>query len=95
VRSAEGLMGELERQIETALHAVPPAPSATPDGTRGDRLITCHVEHLNRIYDVHYHTFTPESYRVLLRRFCKSEGFRLEEFRENGAVECIAILRKA
>jgi hypothetical protein len=95
MRSAEGLMGELERQIETALRAVPLARSGVPDGTWGDQLVTCHVEYLNRVYDLHYHTFTLKSYYGMVCHFCKAEGFRLKDFCKNGAVECIAILRKA
>jgi hypothetical protein len=89
--SAESLMARLEARIEATLSV----GNAGWSTGHGDLIMTCHVEQVNRVYDVHYHTFTPRSYYDLLSYFCKSEGFRLQDYRESGAGECIGIVRKA
>jgi hypothetical protein len=57
-------------------------------------LISAHVQGLNRVYDIHYHTFSPASYCTFLSRFCCQEGMFLEEIRKSGGGECIAIMTR-
>jgi hypothetical protein len=57
-------------------------------------LISAHVQGLNRVYDIHYHTFSPASYCAFLSCFCDQEGMVLEEVRKSGGGECIAIVTK-
>jgi hypothetical protein len=59
-----------------------------------DELINAHVTRLNRIYDIHYHTFSPSSYEDFLRDFCKKKDAVLENVVKNGSGECIGIIRK-
>ncbi len=87
------LITELESKIHQAMASAETARTPTTD-SRGDILTTCHVKYLNRVYDVHYHTFSPRSYHTLLQHFCDAEGYRLEDFRKSGGGECIGIIRK-
>jgi SAM-dependent methyltransferase len=57
-------------------------------------LIDAHVHSINKLYDVHYHTFTPRSYETFLRYFTDQSGSVLENVIKNGNGECIGILRK-
>lgn len=57
-------------------------------------LIGTHVTEINRKYDIHYHTFSLESYTAMLRHFCKQGRHRLEVATINEALsECIAVIR--
>ena len=57
-------------------------------------LIGTHVTEINRKYDIHYHTFSLESYTAMLRHFCKQGSHRLEVAIINEALsECIAVIR--
>lgn len=60
-----------------------------------DQLIGVHVHHINKLYDIHYHTFTPRSYETFLRYFSDQTGALLENVIKNGSGECIGIVRKA
>lgn len=57
-------------------------------------LISAHVHHINKKYDVHYHTFTPRSYEAFLRHFTGHNESALENVVKNGNGECIGIIRK-
>jgi len=57
-------------------------------------LIDAHVQSVNKLYDVHYHTFTPRSYETLLRYFTDQTHSVLENVVKNGSGECIGIIRK-
>ncbi len=94
MRAAEALMADLEAGIEAALSGRETTPDSPTEVGLGDLLTTCHVRHLNRAYDLHYHTFSPRSYRAFLGRFGEVEGFRVEDYRKSGSNECIGILRK-
>lgn len=57
-------------------------------------LIGTHVTEINRKYDIHYHTFSLESYTAMLQHFCKQGEHRLESATINEALsECIAVIR--
>lgn len=57
-------------------------------------LIGTHVAEINRKYDIHYHTFSLESYTAMLRHFCKQGGHKLEISTINEVLsECIAVIR--
>jgi hypothetical protein len=58
-------------------------------------LISAHVAKINRIYDIHYHTFTPTSYEDFLQYFCDVNHYKLESVAKNGSGECIGIIRKS
>ncbi len=64
-----------------------------PGGGRNGGLITMHVQYLNRIYDVHYHTFSPKSLHGFIGCFCTSEGCELLELKKSGGLECVVVLR--
>ena len=57
-------------------------------------LTSAHVQGLNRVYDIHYHTFSPYSYYAFLSRFCRQERMFLEDIKKSGSGECIAIMTK-
>jgi len=59
-----------------------------------EELITAHVKRINRVYDIHYHTFTPISYEEFLINFCDENYCKLENVTKSGDVECIGIIRK-
>lgn len=80
INQCNGLMAGLEEKINKA--------------TSYADLITAHVLGINRIYDIHYHTFTPTSYEVFLRYFCSQTNSTLENVVKNGSGECIGIIRK-
>ncbi len=56
--------------------------------------ITAHINNVNRIYDIHYHTFTPVSYEGFLQFFCDQAGAKLENVIKNGSGEAIGIIKK-
>lgn len=57
-------------------------------------LMKAHISRINRLYDIHYHTFSPSSYEYLLTAFCRSSDALLENVIKNGNGECIGIIRK-
>jgi len=57
-------------------------------------LMYAHISKINRVYDIHYHTFSPYSYEYLLTAFCRNTNARLENVIKNGNGECIGIIRK-
>lgn len=59
-----------------------------------DELMNAHINKINRIYDIHYHTFTPKSYEFFLQYFCNQTNCKLENVIKNGSGECIGIMRK-
>jgi len=59
-----------------------------------EELIDAHVTQINKLYDIHYHTFSPSSYEAFLRHFCRENGAMLENVLKNGSGECIGIIRK-
>lgn len=61
-----------------------------------EEVLSVHIYKLNIIYDIHYHTFSAESYRDLFRYLEKiSRGkLRLLDVGISGSGEVIAILRK-
>ena len=58
-----------------------------------DHLISAHTYQLNRVYDLHYHTFSPTSLRDLAACFCDNEQGRLLSVTKSGGGECIVVLR--
>jgi hypothetical protein len=58
------------------------------------QLIGAHVHSINKVYDIHYHTFTPRSYEYFLRYFTDHNNSALENVVKNGSGECIGIIRK-
>jgi hypothetical protein len=59
-----------------------------------EEAMTAHVTNVNRLYDIHYHTFTPSSYEALLQFFCNETGAKLENVIKNGTGEIIGVIRK-
>jgi hypothetical protein len=57
-------------------------------------LMGAHITKINRVYDIHYHTFSPSSYENFLAEFCDLNNARLENVLKNGNGECIGIVRK-
>lgn len=57
-------------------------------------LMNAHIQKINRIYDVHYHTFSPGSYEDFLRHCGRLHGADLEALAKNGGGECVGIVRK-
>jgi hypothetical protein len=57
-------------------------------------LMDAHVNKINRVYDIHYHTFSPTSYEDLIAMFCSMNNAIVERVVKNGNGECIAIVRK-
>jgi SAM-dependent methyltransferase len=57
-------------------------------------LMDAHINKINRIYDIHYHTFSPTSYEEMITVFCKMHNAVIETVVKNGNGECIAIVRK-
>lgn len=57
-------------------------------------IISAHVNTINRIYDIHYHTFNEKSYRLFLSDFCKKNKCKLEDVVNIGNNECVGIIRK-
>jgi len=66
--------------------------SVSETKTRYDDLISAHVNYINKLYDIHYHTFSPTSMHKFVNYFCEREFSRLVEFKKSGNGECIAIL---
>lgn len=58
------------------------------------QLINAHVQYINRLYDIHYHTFSPRSYEAFLRYFTDQVNASLENVIKNSSGECIGIIRK-
>ena len=58
-----------------------------------DDLITAHVINLNKVYDIHYHTFSPSSLSEFVGYFCDNADCEIVELTKSGGGECIAILR--
>lgn len=59
-----------------------------------DARISAFVESLNKLYDVHYHAFSPTSLHRFLREVARREGFfDLEAFEKSGSGEVIAVVR--
>jgi SAM-dependent methyltransferase len=56
-------------------------------------LIKAHVLHLNKAYDIHYHTFSPTSLYAFVTYFCDREKCEFIEIKKSGGGECIAIIR--
>ncbi|HYG89664.1 MAG TPA: hypothetical protein VD978_25800 [Azospirillum sp.] len=84
---AEGIE-ESCRKISAKLAA------AIPRCRSYESLVTACVERLNKTYDIHYHTFSPSSYRRLLAFFAEREGCRVELVRKSGSGECMGVLRR-
>ncbi len=59
-----------------------------------NQLINAHIVFVNRVYDIHYHVFTPSSYENMLQFFCESNKATLDNVIKNGNGECIGIIRK-
>lgn len=59
-----------------------------------DSLIEAHIRKINRIYDIHYHVFSPSGYEFFLETVCRDTSARLENVMKNGSGECIGIIRK-
>lgn len=57
-------------------------------------LVTSHITVLNKVYDIHYHTFSPSSLEGLLRHFANQESCCLEQICKSGSGECIAVLQR-
>ncbi|HTE27556.1 hypothetical protein [Flavitalea sp.] len=57
-------------------------------------IISAHINCINRVYDIHYHTFSPTSYENFLTQFCAVNLATLETVIKNGNGVCIAIIRK-
>jgi hypothetical protein len=74
------LMQGLEKEVEQAQHYA--------------QLIGAHVHSINKVYDIHYHTFTPRSYESFLRYFTDHTDSALENVIKNGSGECIGVIRK-
>lgn len=60
-----------------------------------EKVMNAHIYKLNLLYDIHYHTFSPESYQQFFRLLeKKSKGkFKLEEISISGIGEVIAIVK--
>jgi SAM-dependent methyltransferase len=59
-----------------------------------DDRITAFVDGLNKVYDLHYHAFSPSSLQRFLREVCAREtGLLLERLEKSGSGEAIAIVR--
>lgn len=56
-------------------------------------LLNAHVQRINRIYDIHYHTFSPTSYERFLRHATALHGGSVIDVSKNGGGECIGIIR--
>lgn len=56
-------------------------------------LMNAHIQRINRIYDVHYHTFSPTSYERFLRQAARADGAELIDVIKNGGGECVGIVR--
>lgn len=82
---------EVERLYSVIMDGLTPAINSS--NTYEDLLTSC-ITYLNKVYDIHYHTFTPTSYELLLRYFCQLSNSRLEGVYKNGSGECIGIIRK-
>jgi hypothetical protein len=90
-RSGRSFLSGWLNKILRADTAIP----ATPESAElAKLLISAHVQGLNRVYDIHYHTFSPYSYYAFLSHFCRQEGMCLEDIRKSGSGECIAIMSK-
>jgi hypothetical protein len=76
------------RRLSSTLAEVLSKPGLTYDD-----LITAHIRHLNRVYDIHYHTFSPTSLHELVTHFCKRAKGKLLEIKKSGGGECIVVLR--
>lgn len=61
----------------------------------GGELFAAHIAAINRIYDIHYFTFSPVSFQTLGIAFCALHRGRLADIRKSGGGEVIMILRKA
>lgn len=57
-------------------------------------LFAAHIAAINRIYDIHYFTFSPVSFLTLGIAFCAAQGGWLADIRKSGGGEIIMILRK-
>ena len=60
----------------------------------GGELFAAHIAAINRIYDIHYFTFSPVSFLTLGIVFCATHGGWLADIRKSGGGEIIMILRK-
>lgn len=56
--------------------------------------ITAHITHVNRLYDIHYHTFSPSSYETFLQFFCDQTGAKLQTVIKNATSEIIGVIKK-
>jgi hypothetical protein len=59
-----------------------------------EAIMDAHINQINRVYDIHYHTFTPTSYEDFIAIFCERFNAVPEMITKNGNGECIAIIRK-
>jgi SAM-dependent methyltransferase len=57
-------------------------------------IVTAHITQINRVYDIHYHTFSPTSYENFITQFCMVNKATVVTVIKNGNGECIAIIRK-
>jgi hypothetical protein len=98
VESADRLMDGLAQATAAldpeSLGSTTPSASATASQAYG-ALMSAHIHALNFKYDLHYHTFSPTSYRDLLIGFGRDHGMRLVELRKSGSGECIGVLKAA
>jgi hypothetical protein len=58
-------------------------------------LIQAHVLGINKVYDVHYHTFSPSSLYGIMNALSGELGFTIAEYCKSGGGEVIAVLRKS
>jgi hypothetical protein len=56
--------------------------------------VTAHITHVNRLYDIHYHTFSPRSYDGFLQFFCNQTGAKLQTVIKNATGEIIGVIKK-
>jgi SAM-dependent methyltransferase len=83
-----------ERQIEMCNNLMSGLMKEFQTAKSYAELINAHVQYINKLYDIHYHTFTPRSYETFLRYFTDQTQSVLENVIKNGSGECIGIIRK-
>src|SRR5439155_14629435 len=81
------ILDDAEVERSCAAFMQPLAKAVRKTGVTYDDVITAHVLMLNRVYDIHYHTFSPRSLCAFALRFCEKEDCELVEVKKSGGAE--------
>lgn len=95
-KEADKIMKKFCEEMDSIEKLIPKTINSQKITDRYQILMDAHISKINFIYDIHYHTFSLESYKKLFSLLeVYTNKLKLLEIEESGGGEIIAVVRKS